>query len=98
VQRLSPRGGVGRKHGAKARVDEQKSDTRRERGTSGNPTVKSISIKHAERKSGGCARKAAELTPGDLFRAEYKAEPAERQADRGTEVSRRHSRSRSRQG
>src|SRR6266705_2239123 len=29
-------------------------------------TAKSISIKHAERRSGDCARKAAELTSGDL--------------------------------
>ena len=60
--------GVWRKRGAKARVDEQKPDTRRERGTSGFLTAKSISIKHAERKSGDCARKAAELTSGDLAR------------------------------
>jgi len=31
-------------------------------------TAKSISIKGAERKSGGCARKASELTPGGLHR------------------------------
>ena len=51
---------------------------RRERGTSGLATVKSISIKHAERKSGDCAWKAAELTSGDLTRR--------------SEVSRGHSR------
>jgi hypothetical protein len=33
---------------------------------SGQLTAKSISIKGAERKSDGCARKAAELTSGDL--------------------------------
>ncbi|PYS51883.1 MAG: hypothetical protein DMG13_17985 [Acidobacteria bacterium] len=43
---------------------------RRERGASGLATVKSISIKHAERKSGGCAQKAAELTSGGLQEAE----------------------------
>jgi hypothetical protein len=31
-------------------------------------TAKSISIKGAKRRSGGCARKAVELTPGDLLR------------------------------
>ena len=56
------------------RVDEQKPDMRRERGTSGQGTVKSISIKHAERRSGDCARKAAELTSGDLPRGQKSAE------------------------
>ena len=42
-------------------------DKRRERQTSGQLTVKSISINDAERKSDGCARKAVELTSGDLF-------------------------------
>ncbi|MBA3356242.1 MAG: hypothetical protein H0U18_09990 [Pyrinomonadaceae bacterium] len=41
-------------------------DMRRERQTSGQLTAKSISIKDAERKSDGCARKAVELTSGDL--------------------------------
>jgi hypothetical protein len=50
------------------RVDEQKSDIRRECRTSGRLTAKSISIKGAKRRSGGCARKAVELTPGDLLR------------------------------
>jgi hypothetical protein len=48
------------------RVDGQKPDIRRERRTSGLLTAKSISIKDAERRSGDRARKAAELTPGDL--------------------------------
>jgi hypothetical protein len=39
---------------------------RRERGTSGLGTAKSISIKSAERKSGGCVPKAIEITSGDL--------------------------------
>ena len=56
------------------RVDEQKPDMRRERGTSGQGTVKSISIKHAERRSGDCARKAAELTSGDLAGRQKSAE------------------------
>jgi hypothetical protein len=70
--------GVRRKRGAKARVDEQKPDMRRERGTSSLLTAKSISIKNAERKSGDCAPKAVELTSGDLTRR--------------SEVSRGHSR------
>ncbi len=49
------------------RVDGQIPDIRRERRTSGQLTAKSISIKDAKRRSGDCARKAAEITPGDLF-------------------------------
>ena len=75
------------------RVDGQEPDTSRERGTSGRLTAKSISIKHAERRSGDCAPKAAELTSGDLLCAAQAAELVERQADRGAEVSIRHSRS-----
>src|SRR5437588_12758826 len=41
---------------------------RRKRRTSGRLTVKSISINGAKRRSGGCAPKAIELTPGDLPR------------------------------
>ena len=48
------------------RVDGQKPDIRRERRTSGQLTAKSVSIKGAKRRSGGCAPKAIELTPGDL--------------------------------
>jgi hypothetical protein len=48
------------------RVDGQTPDIRRERRTSGQLTAKSISIKDAKRRSGDCARKAAEITPGDL--------------------------------
>jgi hypothetical protein len=39
---------------------------RRERGTSELVIATSVSIKSAERKSGGCARKAVGLTSGDL--------------------------------
>ena len=66
--------GVWRKRGAKARVDEQKPDKRRECGTSRQGTAKSISIKHAGRRSGDCARKAAELTSGDLAGRQKSAE------------------------
>src|SRR6266478_89636 len=48
------------------RVDEQKPDARRQCRTSGRLTAKSVSIKGAKRRSGGCAGKAVELTPGDL--------------------------------
>jgi hypothetical protein len=48
------------------RPDGQEPDMRRERGTSQPPMAKSRSIKDAERKSGGCAWKAVELTSGDL--------------------------------
>src|SRR5438270_13865376 len=41
---------------------------RRKRRTSGRLTVKSISINGAKHRSGGCAPKAIELTPGDLPR------------------------------
>src|ERR1700731_3834338 len=44
----------------------KKADTRRQRRTSGQLIAKSISIKGAKRRSGGCAPKAIELTPGDL--------------------------------
>jgi hypothetical protein len=37
-------------------------------GRAGNESRKSISIKGAKRRSGGCAPKAIELTPGDLSR------------------------------
>jgi hypothetical protein len=55
-------------------------------------TAKSISIKDAKRRFGGCARKAAELTPGDLLCVAAATEAVERRSDRRAEVSRRHSR------
>ena len=75
------------------RVDGQEPDIRRQRRTSGQLTVKSISIKGAKRRSGDCAWKAAELTPGDLLCVASATEAAERQLDRRAEVSRGHSRS-----
>ena len=72
------------------RVDGQEPDTRRERRTSGQLTAKSISIKDAERRSGGCAQKTVELTPGDLFCVAKATEAVERQSDRRAEVSRGH--------
>ena len=52
--------------------DEQKPDTRRQRRTSGQRVAKSISIKDAKRRSGGCAPKAIELTPGGLLRVAHR--------------------------
>ena len=75
------------------RADGQEPDTRRERRTSGQLTAKSISIKGAERRSGGCARKAVELTSGDLLCVAAATEGAARQPDRAAEVSRGRSRS-----
>jgi hypothetical protein len=45
-----------------------KPDRKRQRRTSGQLIAKSISIKDAKRRSGGCAPKAVELTPGGLSR------------------------------
>jgi hypothetical protein len=80
------------------RVDGQKLGIRRERRTSGRLTAKSISIKDAKRRSGDCARKAAELTPGGLSCVARATEVVERQSDRKAEVSRGRSRSSRRQG
>lgn len=57
-------------------------DMRRERQTSGQLTVKSVSIKGAERKSDGCALKAVEITSGDLLLCrEFVTEGAARRPD-----------------
>jgi hypothetical protein len=70
------------------RVDGQEPATRRSRRTSGLLTAKSISIKDAKRRAGGCARKTVELTPGDLLRVASATEVVEKRPDRGGEVSR----------
>jgi len=75
------------------RVDGQEPDIRRKGRTSGQLTAKSISIKGAKRRSGDCAWKAAELTPGDLLCVALATEAVERQFDRRAEVSRGHIRS-----
>ena len=65
---------------------------RRERRTSWQMTAKSISIKDAERKSGGCAWKAEKLTSGDLRTCPgIETGPVVRLDDRNAEVSRGHS-------
>jgi len=74
------------------RVDGQKPDIRRQYRTSGQLTAKSISIKGAKRRSGDCAWKAAELTPGGLRCVASATEAVERQPDHSAEVSRGHSR------
>jgi hypothetical protein len=66
----SSQGGVRRKRGVPQggmRADGQKPDMRRERRASGPVVAKPISIKDAERRFGGGARKAVELTSGDLL-------------------------------
>ena len=69
------------------RADGQnKPDTRRKRRTSGQLTAKSISIKDAKRRFGGCARKAAEITPGDLLCVAAATEAVERRSDRRADV------------
>jgi hypothetical protein len=50
------------------RADGKEPGMRRERGTSEQLIAKSVSIKRAERKPGGCARKAVGLTSGGLRR------------------------------
>jgi hypothetical protein len=69
------------------RVDGQKPDIRRQRRASGQLTAKPISIKGAKRRSGDCAWKAAELTPGDLFRVASATEAVERRPDRAGQKS-----------
>ena len=49
------------------RADGQKPDRRRERRASGPVIAKPTSIKDAERRFGGGARKAVELTSGGLL-------------------------------
>ena len=49
------------------RADGQKPNRRRERWASGPVIAKPISIKDAERRFGGGARKAVEITSGGLF-------------------------------
>ena len=72
------------------RVDGQKPDIRRQHRTSGQLTAKSISIKGAKRRFGGCAQKTVELTPGDLFCVAMATEVLAKEPDRRAEVSRGH--------
>ena len=75
------------------RVDEQKPDTRRQRSDE-RATYREVHIhKDAKRRFGDCARKAVELTPGDLLGVASATEVVERPPDRRAEVSIRHSRS-----
>src|SRR5512144_1158025 len=62
------RDGVRKKRRANARADGQKPDRGARRRASWPMTAKSISIKGAERRSGGCVRKAVVLTSGELDR------------------------------
>ncbi len=73
------------------RADEQKPDKRRERWASGLVIAKPISIKDAERRSGGGAPKAVELTSGDLLGVpQGGTEDIARCSDPQAEVSRGH--------
>jgi hypothetical protein len=54
-------------------------------------TAKSISIKFAQRRFGGCVRKAVILTSGDLHCVLMRTEGIERDPERNAEVSRGHS-------
>jgi Domain of unknown function (DUF5615) len=62
-------------------------------GRAGDLLRSPYSIKDAKRRSGDCARKVTELTPGDLSCVASATERAERQSDRRAEVSRGCSRS-----
>ncbi len=75
------------------RADGEEPGKRRERWTSEQLIVKSVSIKGAERKPGGCARKAVGLTSGGLRRVsdEGLGEPRG-SSNRGAGVSRGRSR------
>src|SRR5262250_4009154 len=87
MQGLLPQGEVRRKHGTNVRVDGQKPNRRRPYRTSGQLTAKSIIHQGAKRRFGDCARKVTELTPGDLLCVALTTEVAERQPERGAEVS-----------
>jgi hypothetical protein len=56
--------------------------------TSDPTIVKSISIKAAQRRSGGCVRKAVILTSGGLHCVRKRTEGIERDPERDAEVSR----------
>ena len=80
------------------RANVQEPDLRRERWASGQRTAKPISIKGAERKFGGCAQKAVELTSGDPLQVAAKRLGMERfTLNSAAEVSSGRSRSCSRQ-
>ena len=67
------RGGVRRKRGANTRADEQEPDEEAYGvGRASKMIGKPISIKDAKRRFGGVARKAVELTSGDLLRVTYR--------------------------
>ena len=53
--------------------------------------AKSVSIETPRRRSGGCAAKVAEVTPGGLCRCPAGLRRVVRRPDRGAEVSRGHS-------
>ena len=94
---LAKRKGASREGWSEGSVEQSCDLTNRNRipgdtgWTSCLETAKSISIKTLCCRSGGCAAKAVELTPGDLCRCPTGLRRVVRRPDRGTEVSRGHS-------
>ncbi len=94
---LAKRKGASREGWSEGSVEQSCDPTNRNRisgdagWTSCLETAKSISIETLRRKSGGCAAKAVELTPGDLCRCPTGLRRVVRRPDRGIEVSRGHS-------
>ena len=95
---LAKRKGASREGWSEGSVEQSCDLTNRNRirgdvgRTSCLETAKSISIKSLRCRSGGCAVKAVELTPGGLCRRPTVGlRRVVRRPDRGAEVSRRHS-------
>jgi hypothetical protein len=86
------RKGYHREVGPEGSVEQTCESKRRKRRTSGQRTAKSISIKDAKRRSDDYARKAAQLTPGDLLCVAVATEAVEKLSERGVEVSKGRSR------
>ncbi len=95
---LAKRKGASREGWSEGSVEQTCDPTNRNRiqgsarGTRRLGTTKSLSIKDACCRSGGCAGKVVELTSGDLRRRPTGLRCAARRPDRGAEVSRGHSR------
>ena len=95
---LAKRKGASREGWSEGSVEQTCDLTNRNRiqgstgGTSWLETAKSISIKVPCCRSGGCAGKVIELTAGDLCRCPTGLRCVVRRPERGTEVSRGHSR------
>lgn len=94
---LVKRKGASREGWSEGSVDQSRDPTNRNRisGGAGRTsclgTAKSISIDSLRCRSGGCAVKVIELTPGGLRRCPCGLRCVGRRPDRGAEVSRRRS-------